>query len=82
MHTQSELIAPSRKEYVTTRNPKSLKDLDQIVKRAVDHYNTSRLHKALNRKTQKNFYHEVLTLPQSDRPSMTIYQEGVSEVSV
>jgi putative transposase len=71
-----------KEEYVDPRKPKSLKELDRIVLRAVEHYNTSRLHQSLNRKTPKNFYDEVLTLPQSDRPSMTIYQEGVSEISV
>ena len=65
-----------KSEYIDYWNPKTYKDLRRDIKRAVENYNSTRIHNHINRKTPIDFETEVLALPVHDRPMATIYTNG------
>lgn len=60
-------------EYLSHWNPTTFSQLVKDVKRAVNHYNTKRLHKNLNRQTPLQFEQKWSTYSRENRPTMTIF---------
>jgi hypothetical protein len=66
-----------KNEYLKRWKIKDFKDLKKKVEKAVNHYNTKRMHRAFNMKyTPMGFYQKLVDLPAQERPTVTVYTEG------
>lgn len=66
-----------KNEYLKRWKIKDLKDLKKKVEKAVNHYNTKRMHRAFDMKyTPMGFYQKLVDLPAQERPTVTVYTEG------
>lgn len=62
-----------KEEYIDHWKPKSFTELKQQVKRAVNNYNSKRIHNELNRKTPKEFEYQCLNSSIENNPKLTIF---------
>ena len=61
---------------------KDINELKRKVKKAVNNYNTKRLHRAFDMKyTPMGFYQKTLDLPAQERPTVNVYTEGKKNYS-
>lgn len=60
-------------EYIRHWNPSSFEQLTKDIKKAVDHYNTKRIHKNLNKMTPLNFEQKWSTYSGENRPVLNIF---------
>lgn len=60
-------------EYIKHWNPSSFEQLTKDIKKAVNHYNTKRIHKNLNNLTPLNFEQKWSTYSRENRPVMNIF---------
>ncbi|WP_164675056.1 IS3 family transposase [Anditalea andensis] len=60
-------------EYLSHWKPSTYSQIAKNVERAVNHYNTKRLHKSLNKLTPLQFEKEWSTYSRENRPIMTIF---------
>lgn len=66
-----------KNEYLKKWSIRDERDLRLKVKKAVNHYNEKRKHRAFNMKhSPDEFYQKCLTLSAQERPTVTIYTEG------
>lgn len=66
-----------KNEYLKRWQIKDLKDLKKKVGKAVEHYNTKRLHRAFKmRFTPMGFYQKLVHLSAQERPTVIVYTEG------
>ena len=72
-----------KNEYLNYWQPKSLKELKSMLKRAVNHYNNKRIHNELPGKTTPvKFEKSLLDLTSQKRPTVIIYAEGNYKIKV
>jgi len=64
-----------KEEYLNHKKNKSLRQLKSIISKAVEHYNSKRIHNSINRMTPKAFRKQMLSLKKQERPMVTIYTE-------
>ena len=69
-----------KNEYLAFWKPKTFRQLKAQVKKAVNNYNSNRIHNNINRKTPIAFEKEVLNLPSHSRPTAMIYAEGQTKM--
>lgn len=66
-----------KNEYLKHWQIRDLKDLRKKASKAVEHYNTKRLHRAFKMKyTPMGFYQKSVDLTAQERPTVTVYTEG------
>lgn len=66
-----------KNEYLKKWAIKDFKVLKSKVRKAIDNYNTKRLHRSFNMKhTPMGFYKKWVDLPAQERPTVIIYTEG------
>lgn len=65
-----------KSEYLDFWQPQSFSELKRLVSKAVKHYNTKRLHNAIERNTPVEFEKEMVNLPLHKRPKAIIYTDG------
>jgi putative transposase len=66
-----------KNEYLKRWKIKDFKELKKKVEKAVNSYNTKRLHRAFKMKnTPTGFYQKLVDLPAQERPTVTVYTEG------
>lgn len=66
-----------KNEYLKHWQIRDLKDLRKKASKAVEHYNTKRLHRAFKMKyTPMGFYQKLVDLTAQERPTVTVYTEG------
>ena len=66
-----------KNEYLKRWKIMDLKDLKKKVEKAVNNYNTKRMHRAFKMKyTPMGFYQKQVDLPAQERPTVTVYTEG------
>jgi len=70
-----------KEEYIMPKNIKNFEALKKAVKKAVEHYNTKRIHNNIDRTTPEFFREKVLNLSPQDRPTVIIYTEGNNKVA-
>lgn len=70
-----------KEEYLAHWDIKDFQDLKTKVDKAVKHYNKHRLHNNIARKTPQFFRQYVLSLPEQDRPKVTIYTEVENKIA-
>ena len=72
-----------KNEYLNYWQPKNLKELKMMLKRAVNHYNNKRIHNELPGKTTPvQFEKSLLDLTSQKRPTVIIYAEGNYKIKV
>jgi transposase InsO family protein len=72
-----------KNEYLNYWQPKNLKELKSMLKRAVNHYNNKRIHNELPGKTTPvQFEKSLLDLTSQKRPTVIIYAEGNYKIKV
>jgi len=72
-----------KNEYLNYWQPKSLKELKSMLKKAVNHYNNKRIHNELPGKTTPvKFEKSLLDLTSQKRPTVIIYAEGNYKIKV
>ena len=72
-----------KNEYLAYWEPQNLKELQKMLKRAVNHYNTKRIHNELpEHKTPEQFEKTLINLDSQKRPTVIIYAEGNYKVKV
>ncbi|WP_143962029.1 IS3 family transposase [Litoribacter populi] len=64
-------------EYLRHWNPTTSSQLIKDVKRAVNHYNTKRIHKNLNKQTPLQFEQKWSTYSRENRPVLTIFNNEI-----
>lgn len=71
-----------KNEYLKHWKPNSFKALVTHVDRAVNHYNTKRLHNSFRplKMTPIEFKKKMLNLPKQERPTETIYSDGRNKI--
>lgn len=71
-----------KNEYLKRWKIKDINELKRKVKKAVNNYNTKRLHRAFDMKyTPMGFYQKILDLPAQERPTVNVYTEGKKNYS-
>ncbi len=71
-----------KNEYLKRWKIKDINELKRKVKKAVNSYNTKRLHRAFDMKyTPMGFYQKILDLPAQERPTVNVYTEGKKNYS-
>ncbi|SFO74017.1 Integrase core domain-containing protein, partial [Algoriphagus ornithinivorans] len=71
-----------KNEYLKRWKIKDINELKRKVKKAVNNYNTKRLHRAFDMKyTPMGFYQKTLDLPAQERPTVNVYTEGKKNYS-
>ena len=65
-----------KKEYLDYWDIRTFVELKRSIKKAVENYNTQRIHNHLERRIPERFRKFVLTLTEKDRPTEIIYSEG------
>lgn len=72
-----------KNEYLNYWQPKNLKELKSMLKKAVNHYNNRRVHNQLPGKTTPvQFEKSLLNLTSQKRPTVIIYAEGNYKIKV
>ena len=72
-----------KNEYLNYWQPKNLKELKSMLKKAVNHYNNKRIHNELPGKTTPvQFEKSLLDLSSQKRPTVIIYAEGNYKIKV
>jgi transposase InsO family protein len=72
-----------KNEYLNRWQPRNLKELKSMLKRAVSHYNNKRIHNELPGKTTPvQFEKSLLDLTSQKRPTVIIYAEGNYKIKV
>ena len=72
-----------KNEYLNYWQPKNLKELKSMLKKAVNHYNNKRIHNELPGKTTPvQFEKSLLDLTSQKRPTVIIYAEGNYKIKV
>jgi hypothetical protein len=72
-----------KNEYLNYWQPKNLKELKSMLKKAVNHYNNRRVHNQLPGKTTPvQFEKYLLNLTSQKRPTVIIYAEGNYKIKV
>jgi putative transposase len=72
-----------KNEYLSYWEPQSLKQLQMMVKRAVNHYNNKRLHDELPKRMPPcQFEKTFINLKSQKRPTVIIYAEGNYKIKV
>jgi hypothetical protein len=72
-----------KNEYLSYWEPQSLKQLQMMLKRAVNHYNSKRIYNELRGKlTPVQFEKSLLDLTSQKRPTVIIYAEGNYKIKV
>ena len=72
-----------KNEYLRYWKPKSLRELQHMLKRAVAHYNSQRMHSQLpGRMTPLQFEKSLVDLTSQKRPTVIIYAEGNYNIKV
>ena len=72
-----------KNEYLNYWQPKNLKELKSMLKKAVNHYNNRRVHNQLPGKTTPvQFEKSLLDLSSQKRPTVIIYAEGNYKIKV
>lgn len=72
-----------KNEYLNYWQPKNLKELKLMLKKAVNHYNNKRIHNELPGKTTPvQFEKSLLDLSSQKRPTVIIYAEGNYKIKV
>ena len=72
-----------KNEYLAYWEPQNLKELQKMLKRAVNHYNKNRIHNELpGHKTPEQFEKTLINLDSQKRPTVIIYAEGNYKVKV
>lgn len=72
-----------KNEYLNYWQPKTLKELKSMLKKAVNHYNKKRIHNELPGKTTPaQFENSLLDLTSQKRPTVIIYAEGNYKIKV
>lgn len=72
-----------KNEYLNHWQPRNLKELKFMLKKAVHHYNTNRIHNGLPGKTTPSqFEKSLLDLNSQKRPTVIIYAEGNYKIKV
>lgn len=69
-----------KNEYLLPKQIKSFKQLKKELKKSVQLYNGIRPNGALNKKTPKEFEDNILTLATPNKPTVTLYTEGNSNL--
>ena len=72
-----------KNEYLNYWQPKNLKELKSMLKKAVNHYNNKRIHNELPGKTTPVLFEKsLLDLTSQKRPTVIIYAEGNYKIKV
>jgi transposase InsO family protein len=72
-----------KNEYLKYWEPRNLRELRRMLKKAVDHYNHKRIHDGLpNKMTPAQFEKSLLDLTSQKRPTVIIYAEGNYKIKV
>ncbi len=72
-----------KNEYLKYWEPKNLKELQRMLKQAVNHYNRKRIHNELpGRITPGKFEETLINLKSHKRPTVIIYAEGNYKIKV
>lgn len=72
-----------KNEYLDYWEPKNLKELKYMLKKAVTHYNNKRIHNELpGKSTPAQFEKSLLDLTSQKRPTVIIYAEGNYKIKV
>jgi putative transposase len=70
-----------KNEYLHYKTISSLADLRRELKKAVDHYNTKRIHRHLpGKQSPSQFESQLLHLSTQNRPKVIVYTEGNSKI--
>lgn len=69
-----------KEEYLSHWQIGSLAQLQRMVKKAVIHYNTKRIHNNIARKTPEYFRKYVVSLPKQERPMVDIYTDEKNKI--
>jgi len=66
-----------KEEYIIPKKPRTFQELKRLIKKAVENYNTKRIHNAFRplKMSPKEYHDYVLTLKQEERPKVTLYAE-------
>lgn len=66
-----------KNEYLKRWTIKDFKDLKKKLEKAVNNYNTKRMHRAFSMKyAPMGFYQNLIDLPAQERPTVNVYTEG------